>query len=68
MLNHPYAAEILAAQHRRELQASADQVRLARQATTRPRPHPDLPARRADHRGVLWPNRHHRRPTTANPA
>jgi hypothetical protein len=67
MFNHPYAADVLAAQHRRELQTSADRTRLARQATRRQTLRHDPPADRANHRWTLWPSRHHRRRTVANP-
>jgi hypothetical protein len=67
MFNHPYGAEILAAQHRRELQAGADESRLARRANTGQKLQHDPPAHRADHRWTLWPSGRHRRRAAARP-
>jgi hypothetical protein len=66
MFTHPYAAEMLAAQHTRELQADADRTRLARQAATfkRATPH-HTPPSRAHRHWSLWPARQHRRRTAA---
>ena len=64
MFTHPYAAEILAAQHTRELQADADRARLAQQLPTAKPARPQrTPLRRAHHHWNLWTARQHRRRT-----
>ena len=54
MFNNPYAAEMLAAQHGRELRAEADQARLAHKAASAQAGRHQRPAHRGQRRWLLW--------------
>lgn len=65
MFNHPYAAAMLADQHRHDLEADAAHSRLVRQVDTKP-PRLTAPSHSAAHpRRAIWPIRVHRRRPTA---